>query len=136
MTVKMAMGAAISLFALALASAPASAHIRKYIAEPEITNVSGYNVSTGLYSYVAGDLESVKPACRQGRTISLYSSAGLVATTTTAFDYHGTWRIDTSPTVTVSHGNTYWVTVDKLILKHNRKHKHVCKAGASEPTPL
>lgn len=130
-----ALALAVCLAVLALAG-PAAAHVRKYIVAPEITNVSGYNVVTGLYQYIAGDLETVKPACRAGRTFSLYDASGLVATTTTNADAHGTWRIDASPTLTLSHGNTYYASVDRLVLKHNHKHKHVCKAGRSEDAPL
>jgi hypothetical protein len=135
MRVKLGIGVLVSILALALAG-PASAHKRKYIVEPEITNSSGYDVTTGLYGYIGGDLESVKPACRQGRTISLYDSSGLVATATTNADAHGTWRIDASATVTLAHGTTYYATVGRLVLKHNRKHRHVCKAGTSDPQPL
>lgn len=133
---KSIVGLALCIAALALAG-PASAHVRKYIVSPEITNVSGYNVVTGQYTFVAGDLESVKPACRAGRTLSLYDASGLlVATTTTNADEHGTWRIDASPTLVISHGNTYYVTVDRLVLKHNHKHRHVCKSGRSEDAAL
>lgn len=132
---KSIVGLAVCITVLALAG-PASAHVRKYIVSPEITNVSGYNVVTGLYQYVAGDLETVKPACRAGRTLSLYDASGLLATTATNADAHGTWRIDASPTLTISHGNTYYVTVDRLVLKHTHKHRHVCKAGRSEDAPL
>jgi len=79
---KTVVGLALCIAALAFAG-PAAAHVRKYIVSPEITNVSGYNVVTGLYQYVAGDLETVKPACRAGRTLSLYDASGLLATTTT-----------------------------------------------------
>ena len=98
---KSIVGLALCVAALALAG-PASAHVRKYIVSHEITNVSGYNVVTGQYTFVAGDLETVKPACRAGRTLSLFDASGLlVATTTTNADEHGTWRIDTSPTLTI-----------------------------------
>ncbi len=45
---KSIVGLALCIAVLALAG-PASAHVRKYIVSPEITNVSGYNVITGLY---------------------------------------------------------------------------------------
>ena len=77
-----------------------------------------------------GALSSAKARCEKNRTVTLYkreSNGTTTAVGSDATDLTGAWAVQPS---SVTPGK-YFAQTNKKVLRKNRKHRHICKAGVS-----
>ena len=77
-----------------------------------------------------GALSSSKARCEKNRTVTLYKREANGTSTVVGSDVTdltGAWAVQPS---SVAPG-TYYAQTAKKVLRKNRKHRHVCKAGVS-----
>ncbi len=108
---------ALGVCAAVLAPAVSQAHKKRYA-----TTVTAAVQNKNM---VDGQVLSV-PRCIAGRIVLVYGPTGALEDTT-ASDATGKWHVNNKNLLT----GTHTVVVKRKVLRKNRRHKHICRAGTT-----